>query len=106
VGVAVPRGNLGANFKDRSASADAYAGRSLQRSSTMTQFNITLERTVTTREIGRVVVDASDLGEAERVARQRVRGQAQIDVDWRADLEDAGRVVVVDVEEISTAAAA
>lgn len=72
----------------------------------MTQFSITLERTVTTREIGRVVVDAADLGEAERVARQRVRSDAQIDVDWHADLEDAGHVVVVDVEEINTAAAA
>lgn len=72
----------------------------------MTQFTITLERTVTTREIGRVVVDASDLGEAERVARQRVRGDARIDVDWHADLEDAGHVVVVDVEEIDAAAAA
>lgn len=72
----------------------------------MTQFTITLERTVTTREIGRVVVDAADLGEAERVARQRVRGEAPVDVDWHADLEDAGHVVVVDVEEINAAAAA
>ncbi|ADH88550.1 conserved hypothetical protein [Ancylobacter novellus DSM 506] len=72
----------------------------------MTQFTITLERTVTTREIGRVVVDATDLGEAERVARQGVHGNAQISVDWQADLEDAGRVHVVDVEEINTAAAA
>lgn len=72
----------------------------------MNQFTITLERTVVTREVGHVTVAASDLGEAERLARDRVHGEAPLDVDWRVELEDAGRVVVVDVEEAGPDAAA
>lgn len=65
----------------------------------MTQFTITLERTVTTREVGQVTVDATDLGAAERLARGRVRGSPSLDIDWQVDMEEAGRVVVIDVEE-------
>lgn len=65
----------------------------------MTQFTVTLERTVTTREVGHVTVDAADLGEAERIARGKVQVGPSLDIDWRVDMEAAGRVVVVDVEE-------
>lgn len=65
----------------------------------MIQFTVTLERTVTTREVGHVTVEATDLGEAERIARGRVHAPAALDVDWHIEMEDAGRVVVVDVAE-------
>jgi len=71
----------------------------------MSQFTITLERTVTTREVGHVTVEATDLGEAERIARGRAHGRAPIEVEWQVDLEDAGRVVVVDVEEMGESGA-
>ncbi|TSJ61424.1 hypothetical protein FO470_13105 [Starkeya sp. 3C] len=69
----------------------------------MSVFNITLERTVTTRETGQVTVDAADLGEAERIARSQVRNGTALDVDWQSDISDASRVVVVDVEEVDGA---
>ncbi|MCK0209707.1 hypothetical protein MWN33_16865 [Starkeya koreensis] len=70
----------------------------------MSQFTITLERTVTMREVGHVTVEATDLGEAERIARDRVQHAAALNVDWQVEMEDAGRAVVVDVEEFDAAA--
>lgn len=69
----------------------------------MPNFTITLERTVTIRETGEIAITADDLGQAERLARERIL-LGLTSVRWRSDLTDAGRVVVVDAEERSNAA--
>lgn len=64
----------------------------------MPNFTITLERTVTIRETGEVAITADDLGQAERLVRERIiRDEAN--VRWQSDLSDAGRIVVVDADE-------
>lgn len=68
-------------------------------------FNVSLERTVTSRESGHIAVEAADLGEAERLAREQVRaGEDLVDAHWQPQIVEAGHVVVVDVEEDARAA--
>ncbi len=66
----------------------------------MPDFIIKLERTVSVREVGQFVVEAADLGEAERLAREQVKSGLGADMRWRAGLTEPGRPVVVDVVEV------
>jgi len=65
----------------------------------MPVFNVSLERTVTSRESGHIRVEATNLGEAERLARAKVKAGAPLEARWRAQSTEVGHVVVVDVEE-------
>ncbi|GLK82443.1 hypothetical protein [Ancylobacter defluvii] len=65
----------------------------------MPDFIVKLERTVTRREAGTFVVSATDLGEAESLARQRVKSGLDTAIGWRTEATEPRRPVVVDVEE-------
>ena len=69
----------------------------------MPDFVIELERTVTARETSQFVVKAADLGEAERLARERVGSGLDAAVRWRVSVAQPGRPVVVDVVEVPAA---
>ena len=62
-------------------------------------FTIRLERTVISREVAEVAIDADDFGDAERQARQQAKAGALDERRWRVAMREVGRVVVVDVEE-------
>ncbi|MDR6955169.1 hypothetical protein J2X65_004548 [Ancylobacter sp. 3268] len=65
----------------------------------MPDFIVKLERTVTRRETGTFVVSATDLGEAESLARQHVRSGLGTAMRWRTETAELRRPVVVDIEE-------
>lgn len=62
-------------------------------------YTIRLERTVTSREIAEVTVDADDFGDADRQAREQAKTGALDERHWCVDMREVGRIVVVDVEE-------
>ncbi|QJP17288.1 hypothetical protein G3545_28785 [Starkeya sp. ORNL1] len=65
----------------------------------MAIFTIKLERTVASREIAEVMIDADDFGDADRQAREQAKAGVLDERCWRTDMREHGKIVVVDVEE-------
>jgi hypothetical protein len=65
----------------------------------MAIFTIKLERTVASREIAEVMIDADNFGDADRQAREQAKAGVLDERCWRTDVRELGKVVVVDVEE-------
>lgn len=65
----------------------------------MSVFTIKLERTVTSREVAEVTIDADDFGDADRQAREQAKAGVLDERCWRTYLQEHGKIVVVDVEE-------
>lgn len=66
----------------------------------MPHFRVKLERTVTERQVCEIIVEAKDVGAADRLMRADAKANNLVDAPWGKDISYDGPIVVVDVDEI------